>query len=377
MKRRKEKRRKGERKTEEEKFFRSPFLLFSLLLSSLLLLSSCSGVYQMMIEVQEPAQVTLPMDAGRVMIVNNTVKQPSTSGITRMYNGRPVEGYEITLESVAWVTTESLAANVEDSHFFDAVSYYKKPVREDDEWLANKPLSQSFRNKLFEAYEVDVLVSIDRILFKLEENSRNPSATGTNDAFYAFEIKTEVQTNCSVYLYGKDNPLTSFAVSDSLSYDAFLSATTYQTIVKEIPEAMIDHLAYVVGEDIAYSIIPSWTTKERLLYPGSNSRMREAFSYSKTDKWNTAQTIWLSEYEKKIKNSDKGKIATNLAVSNELNDQLAAALRWAEKAKAHFLADNVSNKSEEMVYIEYYISDLQKRLVESRILDVQFGKEDY
>jgi hypothetical protein len=342
-----------------------------------LFFTSCSTTHQLFIEIQEPAQVTLPINVAHVMIVNNTVAQPGTSGVNRIFDGKQVEGYELSYDSVPWISVESLASYMEDARFFDQVVFYKKSTRNDTEWIAHIPLSKEFRDEIFETYEVDAIISIDRILFYLDANVRSLALSGadTDSTLYALlDNRADATANGSVFLYDRESPLASFSVSDSLFYRSTLYADA-STALKYFPESLIKELAYNIGEKLAYSVVPSWTTKERILYTNTNSRIQEALSYSKNGKWNTAGSLWQDEYNKSNKYLQKGKLAHNIAVANEMQDQLEEALQWAIIAQNHFETSHLPTTSIEQIRINTYIPDLRKRIQDNRLLDLQWNNK--
>ena len=331
----------------------------------------------MAIEVQEPAPITLPVDVKELLIVNNTVKQPNDVGIIRTYQGKDVEGYELNLDSISWTTAISLLSCIKDAGFFEGVFLYNESLREDDDWITTAPLTEEFRNEIFNIQGFNCIVSIDRILYNLTKFANNNRAKQYSDELSVYiDAKSEVILTCSIYLNEREKPLTTFTVSDSL----FIRQSIIEeplVVFKKIPESLFYDLAYSIGEKLAYSIIPSWTTTTRIIYVGNKARMQEAFSYSKNDKWDMAESIWLSRYDKKSKESDKGKIANNIALANEMQDKFKEALSWAEKAKEHFQNSNLLKDSKECTSINEYILELQKRIHNNQMLDLQLlGTKD-
>ena len=348
-------------KKEKVNIIRARGLLFIIPLAFFVFFSSCrSSYYEITIEVQEPASITLPIDVTELLIVNNAIEQPNDVGIVRTYKESTVDGYPISFDSISWTVAISSMSYIKDAEFFDEVFLFNESVRTDNDWMVGIPLTEEFRNEIFNTQGFDGIVSIDRILFKLDEHV-NPSALTD-----FIDMKAEGQVTCSIYLYAKEKPLTTFSISDSLFYKRTVNVDM-ETVFKEIPENFLFNLAYNMGEKLAHNITPSWTTATRIVYVGMEARMQEAYNYSKNNNWATAESIWLKEYNKKSKDSDKGKLANNIALANEMQDKLEEALFWAEKAKEHFLNSNSSKNS----YINNYIPELQKRIQNSQMLNFQ------
>ena len=341
-------------------------------------LSSCLSVQRFTIEVQEPAQVTFPADIKNVLIVNNSAKQPSAMGITRVYNGIPVEGFDLNLDSIGWIAAFSAAKNIRASRFFDQVFFYKAPLREDSDCLATVPLSQTLRDDIFQSHDhdhdLDGIISIDRMLVQLEQSVRCNSADPLDFHFSHFvEAQLNATLTSSIYLYDSESPLTTLTLADSLSFQETFFASDTSVFLKEIPESLINELAYRLGEKLAGYLYPYWVQKQRTVYTGYDSRMQEALSFMRNKKWDKAEAIWTDEYNRNSQALSKGKQANNIAVANEMQDQLDQALHWALTAEELFRESQRSPESNERVWINAYIADLQKRIQDNRLLNIQWG----
>ncbi|GHS98562.1 hypothetical protein FACS189421_07370 [Bacteroidia bacterium] len=335
----------------------------------IIFLSSCASTHQMTIEVQEPANITFPADINTLLVVNNAAKQPGHSGITRTYNGTVVKDPELDLDSAAWISTFSLLSRIKETQFFEEVSLCAEALREDDEWLVAAPLSKKFREEIFETQ--DGIISIDRLLINLDE------LVTANDIKQSAGVRVEAKLTCSIYVYDREKPLTAFTVSDTLVFsEIFYENKDSVGVLKYLPEYLIDELAYSIGEKLAYYFTPSWTLKDRTLYSGSNARLQEAFSFARAGKWDRAETVWKNEYDQKSKPSDQGKLANNIAVANEMQDKLEIALQWALSAKENFKAGSSNITAGELLQINTYVNDLQKRIQDNPLLDLQWGERN-
>ncbi|MDR1526942.1 MAG: DUF6340 family protein [Dysgonamonadaceae bacterium] len=335
----------------------------SLFFICILLLTSCSSVYQFTIEVQEPAQITLPPDIVNVLVVNNATPQPGNLGINRMYMGTEITGMELNLDSLAHIATTSLAAHLKESAFFDRVLVSPVSLRSDKNWMGSEPLSDAFKTETFETHGFDGIISINRLMIKLDQEVRKNSY---------MELAINSITTCAIYLYNKETPLTTFSVADSLSFSAPALGDTID-IFKYFPEYTIHDMAYTIGERLSQRIIPSWTEKVRFLYAGSQSRMTEALSFARKNHWSYAANLWIDRYAHVSQAEAKGKIAANLAVAYEMMDQLDTALQWATTAQKHLRKSGLPDASAENTRIDAHVNDLQKRIRDNDLLDLQWG----
>jgi len=347
-------------------------------ISLLLLLTcgSCSSTYQFSVDIQEPAAVTLPVSAQNVLILDNTIVQPENNGMERTYNGQSIhENYPLYLDSMVWSAIDEMAIVLNESNFFKTIAIYQKPLRTDTEWLAETILSPEEQADFYNTENYDALLVIDRLLFSVKENVKKIQDVSFSYEPSAFvDLRTDGLITCSMYAFGKDKPLTTFTVSDSLFLKSMV-ANDSTILFKVLPEYLLDELSRVIGNQAATHFIPTWKTTERMFFTGYNSRMQEAVGYAADKQWLKAESVWASELENKTKPADKAKIAFNLAVTNEMQDKFDEALEWAQKAKDYLQSANPNKDSKEIDLTNEYISLLKQRIQSNRLLDLQWGKE--
>jgi hypothetical protein len=348
------------------------------LLCLLPFLCACESVKQITIEVQEPAPITLPVSAQNVLILNNALPQPENYRIEQYFEGKSIaDNYPISLDSAVWNTTQALSDVLSKSDFFNTVSTYKVPIRTDNEWLSVQPLPKEIRDEFHEIEDYQALITIDRLLFIVKtETKRNMQDDYTTAERFVFsDTRVAAMLTCSIYLYGRNEPLTTFSISDSLISRTTIS-NNLPVIVHTVSMLMLKELSYQIGESAALKFIPTWKTTDRILFTNHKARIKEAYSYVTAHNWSAAESIWLSELEKENKPLDKAHIALNIAVTNEMQDKLNTALQWAQKSKEYYnLTKQI--KPEELHFIDKYISELQKRIQDNHLLDIQTGKSEF
>jgi hypothetical protein len=330
-------------------------LLPLLPLLSLLLLTSCASLYHFTIEVQEPAPITLPPRITNIGVLNNTVPQPGDKGITQTYQGTKIDHHPLNLDSIANITALSLSAHLQESAFFNHVWVFPTSIRTDNNWMGSQPLPQPLKTELFQTQHLNAIITIDRLLFKLDQEIRN-------NLYMKLTLHT-IATS-TLYIDERDTPLTSFSLADSITLSLPVLGDTTD-ILKHIPEALIADLAYTTGQQLSRHIIPTWTEKERILYTDPSARMSEALRFARSNNWSRAATLWTNQYTRATQPKAKAKIAANLAVAYEMQDQFPAALQWATTAQSHFQTPTTP--------IDDYLRELQKRLRDNDLLDLQWG----
>jgi len=346
------------------------------LLLLLLTYTSCSSLYKFAIDVQLPAAITLPVSAQNVLILDNTVKQPISNGIERTFNGHSVRvDYPLSLDSTVWSAIAEIAYVLNESHFFNKVAVYRQSLRTDSDWLAKYSLSPDVQSVFYNAGDYNTLLVIDRLLFTVKENVNLTGypVFGVESLVFA-DLRADGWLTCSMYSYGKDKPLTTFTVSDSLFAKSTFSGDS-TTFLKDIPEYVVHELSRALGNQAATRFIPTWKTEERAFFRGYNPRMQETTGYTANHQWASAEWIWMAELKKKTKPVDKAKIAFNLAVANEMQEKLDSAYAWVRKSKEYLINVNQNKNAQEIELTNKYISDLEQRIQNNRLLDLQWGKE--
>ena len=343
----------------------------------LLTCGSCSSVHRFSIDIQEPAAVTLPVSAQNVLILNNTVTQPKDYGIERTFEGQSIRpDYPLSLDSMVLSAMYEIAYVLDESNFFKTIAVYQLPLRTNTDRLARSELSPEVQSDFYNAENYNTLFVINQLLFSAKEDAKKirPDIF-TSEPLAFVDMRADGIITCSMYSYGNEKPITTFTVSDSL----FAKSTTLNdsiTLFKEIPEYVLSELSRQLGNQAAKRFIPTWKTSERLFFTATGPRMQEAAGYAADQQWEKAESIWNVELGKKTKPAEQAKIAFNLAIANEMQDKFERALEWAQKAKEYLKNANPKNDSREAELTDAYISELERRIQNNRLLDLQWGKNE-
>jgi hypothetical protein len=350
--------------------YKSFFVIFTAVLCS------CASVRKFSIETQKPAEITLPVSAQNVLILNNTVAQPSGYGIEQTFNDVSLkEKTDISMDSAVWTAIHVLSELMSASDFFSEISVYNDSIRFDDDWLSVSRISKAVQDEFFELENADVLITIDRLLFRLYEDVKKPkSEVYSLEKLNQVTASADVVMTCSVYLYGKPNPYKTISLTDSLVLKT--TVTDDSTVVyKYLPEYMITELSIAMGKKVASYFIPTWVPDDRMIYTDYHARMKEAYGYAMAQRWEEAGSLWLGEFEQRSKAVDKAWIALNLAVADEMQNKFESAITWAEKAKQGFEKSDRERYADDIYFVNQYIATLQKRIQYNQVLDLQWGDE--
>jgi tetratricopeptide (TPR) repeat protein len=125
--------------------------------------------------------------------------------------------------------------------------------------------------------------------------------------------------------------------------------------------AATDRVSYVIGEQYASRITPTWITVERSYYrKGGDLAMKQAYRMAYVNDWEGAAGLW-EQIVKNNRGKTAGKAAYNLAIAHEVLGHLEEARSWCQKAYATY-----GNK-----LARQYIYVLDRRIRDSQRLDYQ------
>ncbi|GHU79308.1 hypothetical protein FACS1894145_3170 [Bacteroidia bacterium] len=322
----------------------------------------------MFIDVEKPATVTLPVKTQDVLIVNNALPQPVGYGLNAPSDKKSVsDSIAKRLRLAPWQVVTAAYQYMDNAKFFSDVSFYKKPLRKDRDWLVVDPLSEKVRNDFFENENFDLLISIDRLLFN-STNESNKLEIGKMTSILTF----------SAYLRDKAEPVIQTTIEDSVKtyypevyFDGGVPYLNYEELVTE----MIQHSSVRLGEKLGDYFAPSWDTAERIYFVRNLSDATKMSDYLNQAKWIEAISDWTGAFDKAKKSVDKAKLATNIALAYEMKDEFNKAGEWAKEAKAFFQDASENKYSKEISYLEEYIKALQEREKNNIKLNEQYGVE--
>jgi hypothetical protein len=318
----------------------------------------------MMIEVEKPAAITLPVTAQSVILVNNALVQPMGYGLKAPSGKYPADDsmYVETLKNASWRVITEIFNHLDDSKFFFDVSLYKRTLREDEEWLSIIPVKEEVKKDFFEKEQFDLLISIDRLLF----NFTRPDAveTGRINALLTF----------SAYLRDSDKPIIDQStITDTVTAiyapDYYPSQDSYENQMTQ----MIRFSSRRLGEKLGNLFTPSWEATGRIYYIENLSDAIRISDYIKTGTWTDARTMWINAFKTAKKTVKKAKLAANIALAYEMTDEFDTAEIWAKKAEIFFREASSAKYVKEIKYLTGYIKNLQERQRNNILLNKQYG----
>ncbi len=330
------------------------------------LFAACTAPKSLVINIQKPAQVSLPGSIGNVIIVNNLVVQPSLQGNTIMkYDnvGKPVfEEISVPTDSLGIILSETLYDKLVDLNSFKEVSIYDKSLRDDLSFQQIQPIDSLAVKEICAISNSDVILSLDR--FYVASNAKEDM-----DEFEISYHDLDLKMSASFSIYSKEGRLISSSLTmvDSIYWSALYQG---KRLISSYPlptrEDALKEAARYAGEKIADALVPYWDEAPRLYY----SENKEALKLVEKDQWGEALKLWQIDYDRESKDKRKARLAFNIALGYELTDNLKEAINWANTASGLFQQSlNTSVDRQNYQRAEEYKKELLARFSDFKLLD--------
>lgn len=339
--------------------------LFPGILLGLFILTSCTSLDTLVVNVEKPAQITLPNTIENIVIVDNSVPQADDIG---HFEFRPREetatSVHVAHDSVNYILVEALFGNIADKEYFDDVIFYEYPIREDDNFEDIQALDPTIAKELCMANKADAIISIDRFLVGTISHEEDFDF-GTTVRFLDLKLDARFQ------VYSKDGETISppLYVNDSIYWTATYSQTMPLSDTIPSREDAIKEAARYTAEKIADSLAPYWSSELRWYF----GDVKAANKKITANDWAGALAMWQAEYNEEEKNEKKkARLASNIALAYELSDNLKEALKWITISERLFEeTQETAVDSDNLTRATRYKEDLLQRYHDFRLLDMR------
>ena len=344
---------------------------FSALITSflgwlLLTSSGCSAYRYIDVETCNSGAMTFPAEMNRVLIVNHALPQhdvPFESTLRQV----PIS-ITITADSTAFDFCRTLGSALAEFSGFDDVRLLEGCFRKDESPLSSTPLSHEDVEQLSDEHEVDVVISLDRLLFRLNEYY---------DTIAGIEMQgimnVEVSGVLRVYKPGRETPLTTILPLDTIRPDLWFDKddkSLWDVLLSLDPTNLLRESARFSAYEARKHFIPYWDPDVRWYFVSYETKWKQASAYAAAEKWDSALPIWKALYEGATSWKKKAYLASNIALAEELIGNPEQALEYATisyQLMRQYLGEEESATKMQEVYIRV----LTARIVEESKLRFQ------
>jgi len=335
----------------------------------LCLFSACSQIRFIGIETFNPAEITYPDYVGKVLIVNNAVPQPPDSGYEYKLSGVLQDTCKAHADSALFDACRALGEAIAETDFFNDVLLFHENTRKDDSFLTDVKLTKEQIQSLCEETGADAIISLDRLLFKMEKN-----VTSFPEGYLYGTITVDIKGVIRSYLPSRDVPQTTIILTDSIFWGEEGLHLKMLDQLLPTPDNALRTAGTYIGQKTYPVFVPHWDRENRWFYTGINARWKKASAYANKSKWEEAANEWSYIHENSSDWKGKAKSASNLALANELNGNFDKAFELASESYTLYK----QNAGEEDRYTQFqylYKEALSNRIQSEKKLNTQIGEE--
>ena len=217
-------------------------------------LAGCAGMKTLTIQTQEPAQVTLPKQVSKLLIVNNVASQPSDIGHTKKRMGRKsTEQVSVPTDSLSIIFTEALTQFLNEEDFYDKVVLYEKSLRNDAEYWREEAISLEKMQELKQANDVDAVVSLDKLLVTSDWED-----LFVQEGYPYSKLSGKISTTLRVYMPTLDGEIPTVKYIDSLYWEGFdiSDGRAFAEFVVPHAEHALKDLAIYAADKMTHVLTP-------------------------------------------------------------------------------------------------------------------------
>ncbi len=314
------------------------FISIAILLGSIFVMSSCTGSTS--IQSVQPAAFKVDNHIKTIATVNRSI--PSKRGGVIMESVLTGEDLLQDRESAKYAIMGLTEGLTRTPRF--AVKQTLIEMENGSGFSFPPPLNWEQVKKICKDYSSDALAALEILD---TDNALNPSTSKEKQKTkegkeidvitYRQERNIEVKLGWRFYDPSTNTILDEFTVAEGAHWNS--TGATASEAINNLPDQRLctNETSLLAGKKYAMRIAPTWVNIIRSYYISGSKEMKNAGRLAKNNRWNEAAKIWQavinqSDAKKKV----KGKAAYNLAVANEVKNELDTAIEWAYKSQKEY-----------------------------------------
>jgi len=340
---------------------------FILPVLGIFLFSSCVERLYTSLDVLRPAKVAFATNANNLLVVNNTVVQPSNMGHRLELLNQKTKSVQLEADSLPLFCLGALTEELESKGFFKSVQLVQNSQNPSTNFLTINPLDNDVVDNLCKKYKSNVILSLDKI--KVNDDMSQYYLNESNSFLAVFEVRYD--SYWSIH-YPNSNEVKTIQFKDTIYWEN--PSYALKNVMKGLPDRMngvIDG-ALNVGRKSVGRFLPYWDKVDRYLFLSKNKYIKQGMDSVYVKNWNAAISHWLKAVNS---HSDltKSYAANNLAVAYEITGEIDKSIEYARIALTTFGNSYLSDNKTYM-QIANYLDELTTRKTEIDTLKLQLGE---
>ena len=317
--------------------------------------------------VTEPAPVYLPTSIKNIGLLNRSMASEKNQPLDAIDQILSIEGKYLDAEGAS-KTIEGIKETFEKDNQYQNVRLIEsEQIENPGMGIFPSALSWKTVETLCQEFQIDAIV----VLSFYDTDAKVEYKTRTVEQLNAFGVKipmieheatisTHIKAGFRIY----DN--IDKVIRDEITLDRWITSVGKGINPAKAIEAIAGRkesllqASQIIGQDYVYRTYPFKIRVTRQYYVKGTNNFEIGKRRAQTGDWNGAAELW----EKEL-NNPKGKIAGracyNMAIINEINGELEAAMRWASKAYTDYEDKNGLR----------YLNILKNRQNRNKILEEQ------
>ncbi len=321
--------------------------VFVIVAIGILLFTACGEVVYFPIDVKKPSEINVSNKKyNSVLVVNNI---PPVAPIKNyIYTLEDNKDITFNMDSLGYLFTSKFSESLKEKGFCDEVLYttsgYLKSPSD------SSSLSIDSIQTMAEETGAGLIFSIDNL--------------DVNSKYWYNPVRMDsLQTNATVLIHvysPEGNEIMPIRNNYSLMWESYGRKSFFEkSVIQKSIKTMIALFSGVMSD----KLVPQWQTRYRWYYTSDKKMMTIAAGYVDKSEWVMASKIWEKLYNEEKGESTLSKLASNIALANEMTDNIENAIKWVSIAKEYKV------EGEDRKRLEEYEKELVQRLSEFKKMD--------
>jgi len=305
-------------------------------------LCSCASTNHLTLSVTRPAPVYLPATVTRVAIINRSVPSADNRKLDKVDEILSLEGKNLDRDGADAAVNALYEEMSTFERFSDVKIIRNAHVKSSDSYQVPPALTWDTIDELCAKNDVDAIFSLSyydtdsKIAYNVvEKQVVGPLGVKVPLLEHHATITTRIKTGWRIY-----DP-SSRTIRDERTIDHVISATGVginpvkaATAIMGRKEA-VTQTSREIGSTYALNVLPQRTRVTRDYFVRGSDRFEIGKRRAQTGDWDGAAELWFEEVSNP-KSEIAGRACYNMAIINEINGDLEAAIDWASRSYSDY-----------------------------------------
>lgn len=301
------------------------------------LIISCSATNRLTMGITEPAIVSLSPDAKRIGIINRSLPSEKNKNVDKIDQILSVEGKMLDKEG-AQAAVDALFRALDRSGSFEEIKILEDEQIKKGLGVLPATLSWDEIERLCQEHDVDLIFSLalydtdTRVSYNMTTlQLPNDLGIKVNVPAHELRLNTLIRNGWRIYDL-KDQRLADEFLCEGqvfVSGKGINPVKAYEAILNR-KEAVMER-SMILGENYSYRLIPTRRRIARDYFVRGSGNFEIAQRRAQAGDWQGAAELWELEVSNP-KPKIAGRACYNMAIINEINGDLDAAIDWASRS---------------------------------------------